>query len=313
MHRRTLIAGLGSAAIATRPPGPANARPADAVAPLGAAGRFELVKDWTFGERAGATVPDRAALDRDFRYRYIYNHGTLDTLPTYWSVHRDYPAGDARNLHVFTRDALELRGRISPGGGLRKGGIESGMLRALLPVTPGMYVEMRARLPYGIGSWPSFWLNPGVDAGNGSYSALPWPPEIDIFEFFSWNGRPRPTVMTSNTQSNGRPEVFGKPHDLFSVFHNGEYQSGIDFSEDFHTFALDWVPDEPVWLLDGRAIKRTHYEWRSPKDLQPAPPAHILITNALGMTLPHASVSEMVADENAWRYRIAHLRVWRRA
>ena len=44
-------------------------------------------------------------------------------------------------------------------------------------------------------------------------------------------------------------------------------------------FALDWQKDQPIWLLDGEPIKQTHYEWRVPV------PAHILVTNQLGMVL----------------------------
>ncbi len=279
----------------------------DAVVPYGQQGSFELVKNWTFGvHRPNSTVHNRADLDRDFYYRYIYAGGTLDGIATYWSYHRDYPDGDARSLHVFGDDTLTLKARIPAGGGLRPRGIESGILRAKLPITPGMYVEMRAKLPYGLGSWPAFWLNAGVQYDNGSFSELPWPPEIDIFEFFNWQGRERTRVMTGNVQVAGKPEKFGSPHDLWTKFVKGEYKPGIDFSEDFHVFALDWRKDEPIWLLDGVPIKQTHYEWRGP-------PAHLLITNQIGMTLPGANLAGMKADESQWNYAIDYIRVWRRA
>lgn len=37
------------------------------------------------------------------------------------------------------------------------------MLRALLPITPGMVVEMRATLPHGLGRCPAVRLNPSVE------------------------------------------------------------------------------------------------------------------------------------------------------
>ena len=296
---------LAAAAAAASRPGPGSAAP---VQPVGAAGlspSLTLVRDWTFGHRAGATVPDRAALQKDFRFRFIYDGGRLDGLDTYWSRHRDYPDGDPRNLHVFTPDGLVLKGRVPPGGGLRPGGIESGMLRALLPVVPGMYVEMRARLPRGLGVWPAFWLNPGVERADGSFSATPWPPEIDIFEFFVWQGRTRPRIMTAHVQTAGRPAEFGNPDDRFTLFRDGSYDPGIDFSADFHVFALDWEDGLPTWKLDGRVIQQTRYLW-------PAPPAHILVTNQIGMTLKGVDLSGMVIDEPAWDYTIDYLRVWRR-
>jgi hypothetical protein len=274
------------------------------IVPAGQQGAFELLKNWTFGaHRADATVRNRKDLEREFYYRYIYAGGKLDGIPTYWSYHRDYPEGDARSLHVFGDDTLTLKGRIPAGGGLWPRGIESGMLRAKQPVMPGMYIEMRAKLPRGLGAWPAFWLNAGVQYDNGTFSALPWPPEIDIFEFFNWQGRDQTRVMTGNVQTNGKPAKFGDPHDIWTKFVKGEYAPGFDFSADFHIFALDWRENEPIWLLDGIAVKQTHYEWNGP-------PAHLLITDQIGMTLPGADLAGMKADESQWNYVIDYIRIW---
>jgi Glycosyl hydrolases family 16 len=299
MRRRTLLRGAGAVLLARSGDG--------ATMPPDFAQGAELARDWTFGRtRSGATVRDMTALRDSFRFRYIYNGGQLDGLPSYWSKHRDYAENDPRSLHVFTDDALVLKGRVPPGGGIRPGGIESGMLRALLPVTPGMIVEMRAKLPRGLGAWPAFWLNPGVEYPDGHFSALPWPPEIDIFEFFVWQHRTRPMIMECNVQVDGHPEKYGNPHDTFSLFNRGEYDPGIDFSADFHTFALDWQHNLPTWYLDGRRIKQTVYDWGD------APPAHILVTNQIGMTLPGVDMTGMRDEGSGWDYTIDYLRVWQR-
>ncbi|MBS0419364.1 MAG: glycoside hydrolase family 16 protein [Proteobacteria bacterium] len=270
--------------------------------PYGQSGKFKLLKDWTFGTtRPDATIRSRADLDKNFYYRYIFAGGQLDGIGTYWSYHRDYPDGDPRSLHVFTPSSLVLKGRIPPNGGLHPRGIESGMLRGKFPVTPTMYVEMRAKLTTGIGAWPAFWLEPGVQYDNGSFSALPWPPEIDIFEFFNWKWRPHTTTMTGNFQTNHHPENFGKPHDIWTQFKNGEYAPGPDFSADFHVFALDWRENQPIWVVDGKPVKQTYYEWH-------APPAHILVTNQIGIAF--ADMTGMTADESQWNYTIDYIRVW---
>lgn len=305
MHtgRRPLLQAFAAAALA----GPAAAE-ASRTAPPGMAGRFTLLADWTFGHgRPDATIGDHAELARQFRFRYIYDGGKLDGLPTYWSKHRDYPDGDPRSLHVFGRHGLTLKARVPPGGGLRPGGIESGMLRALLPVEPGMVVAMRARLPHGLGTWPAFWLNPGVELPDRRVvTPTPWPPEIDIFEFFEWQGRDRPRIMTAHIQTDGHPAAYGDPHPIFTRFKGGDYDPGIDFSAGFHVFALDWQRDQPVWLLDGTPIQQMRYVWN-------APPAHILVTNQIGMTLKGVDLAGMKPDEAAWDYEIDWLRVWRRA
>lgn len=282
-------------------------QPIDPARPYKQTGEFELVKNYSFGRnRADATIDTRAELDQEFFYRYIYENGKLDGLKTYFSYHRDYPDGDARSLHVFDDCTLTLKGRIPPGGGLKPRGLESGMLRGKLPVTDGMYIEMRAKLPTGVGAWPAFWLNPGVQYPDGKFSELPWPPEIDIFEFFNWQGRPQTRVMTGYVQSHKNPERYGPPKDLWTRFKKNEYTPGFDFSADFHVFSLDWVKDQPIWLLDGEPIKQTYYVWSKPV------PAHILVTNQLGMILKGVDVSDMKADESQWNYVVDYIRVWRR-
>jgi beta-glucanase (GH16 family) len=178
------------------------------------------------------------------------------------------------------------------------------MIRSKFVVTPGMYVEMRAKLTRGVGAWPAFWLNPGEERPDGSFSETPWPPEIDIFEFFNWQGRPKTLALATNIQVNNQPEKYGNPYTIFSATNkDGDFVPGMDFSEGFHVFALDWQEDRPIWLLDGHPIKQVYYQWH-------APPAHILVTNQLGIKF--GDMKEMVIDENNWNYVIDYIRVWKR-
>ncbi|MCX7009376.1 MAG: GDSL-type esterase/lipase family protein [Kiritimatiellaeota bacterium] len=271
--------------------------------------QFTLVKNWIFGnQRPEATVRDKAGLDQEFFYRYIWENGKLDKFKTYWSFHRDYPEGDSKSLHVFSANALTLKARIPPGGGLRERGIESGLLRAKLPVTPGMYIEMRAKLPGGVGVWPNFWLEQGVQSADGTISQpAKAMSEIDIFEFFNWDGRPETRIMTCNTHAWGGDKAHGNPHDIYTTLKNVGFEKhldvGCDCSKDFHIFALDWVKDKPVWLFDGKPIKQTYYEWTEPA-------AHVVVANSIGMNLPGVKQTQMVADEKQWDYVIDYIRIW---
>ena len=257
---------------------------------------------WTFGStRPGATVRNKAQLDQAFRYRFMYEHGRLVLRTNCWPVYCDYSPPDRRSLHVFENDASVLKSRGPRGGGPRPGGIESNMPRALLPVTPGMVVEMRAKVLHDLGTWPAFWLNPGVEYPGARFSAIPWPPEIDIFEFFEWLERDHPRLMESHAQTAGDPAKYENPTDLFSLYGRHSSDPGIDFSADFHISALDWQEDAPVWLLDGRRIKQARYVWD-------APPAHILLTNQIGLQLNGVTLSGMRIDEPGWDYRGQWLR-----
>lgn len=90
------------------------------------------------------------------------------------------------------------------------------------------YFEMRARFPAGKGFWPAFWLLPAEGE---------WPPEIDIVE---WLGdATRTAFFTFHYIDEGEQKKKGGRFD------------GPDFSQDFHTFAVDWQPEQIIWYVDG--------------------------------------------------------------
>jgi hypothetical protein len=263
-----------------------------------------LLADFTFGTGSeDATIRSMDELKRHFYFRYIYDHGRLDRLPYEWARHTVYPENDPRSLHVFSSDALTLKGRIPSGGGLWPGGLEAGMLRANVLIRPGSFIEASVKLPRGPGLLPAFWLVAGAELADGSQTATPWPPEIDIFEFLEFDRRPRPTVMEGHVQDAGHPERFGPPHDITTKFVDDKYSPGTDFSTGYHVFALDWIADRPVWLVDGVAVKQTYYRWGEL-------PAHVLIGNQIGLTMPGVDVSTMNPKDDDWDFGVRYLRIW---
>ncbi len=92
--------------------------------------------------------------------------------------------------------------------------------------------EIRCRVPRGKGLWPAFWLLPEPPS---------WPPEIDILEIL---GHETDRVYLSNHWINP-DDPTGNSKSI-----TGEFQ-GPDFAEEFHTFAVEWEPDEIRWLIDG--------------------------------------------------------------
>lgn len=94
------------------------------------------------------------------------------------------------------------------------------------------YVEMKARVPSGGGLWPAFWLL------NGYYVGAQ--PEIDIIEV---NGD-HPNVLHHSyhfSNSVGAVESTTTTYDA----------AGIDYSEGFHRFGVQWHPGEINWYVDG--------------------------------------------------------------
>jgi beta-glucanase (GH16 family) len=107
------------------------------------------------------------------------------------------------------------------------------------------YFEIRARVPVGQGLWPAFWLLP-VDTS--------WPPEIDVFEF---RGHEPNTVHMNVHYADVDDENQEIP---------GEF-TGPDFSQDYHTFAIDWNPERIVWYVDGVERHRVEYSEAIPAGL----------------------------------------------
>jgi len=89
------------------------------------------------------------------------------------------------------------------------------------------YVEIRAKVPSGYGTWPALWLLPA----DGS-----WPPEIDIME--AWGSSPDEIRQSLFT-----------PLDRAGIHHTVVVPR---LSSAWHTFGLDWEPTTLSWYVDGR-------------------------------------------------------------
>jgi len=98
---------------------------------------------------------------------------------------------------------------------------------------PGTRIEVRAKLPLGVGTWPAIWMM-STDSNYGNWPASG---EIDIMEAIG--------------KSHGK--VFGTIHtDAYN--HMKGTQKGKSFYTDFsewHTYALDWSEDTLTWYTDG--------------------------------------------------------------
>jgi len=116
--------------------------------------------------------------------------------------------------------------------------------------------EVRAKLPKTKGMWPAHWMMP---------KTRKWPPEIDIMEMVGHNPY----------------TVYGTLH--WGVWPNnrrsgGKYP-GPDFSEDFHTFAIEWELDEIRWYVDGK-------KYFSINEHIPKEPFYIILNTAVGGDWP---------------------------
>lgn len=93
--------------------------------------------------------------------------------------------------------------------------------------------EARLQLPRGQGIWPAFWLLGGNFANAG------WPGcgEIDIME----NRGDQPRISRGSLHG---PGYSGGDN------HGRDVDSGVNLSQGFHTFVVEWDPGRVVWKID---------------------------------------------------------------
>ncbi len=133
--------------------------------------------------------------------------------------------------------------------------------------------EIRTKLPFGKGLWPAIWMLP-TDWKYGGWAASG---EIDIMEL-----------------------VGHEPNKVYGTLHyGGAYPNNThsgdsytlpegDFSDDFHTFTLDWDTTQFQWYVDD-VFYLSQTSWYTENHPYPAPFDqffHILLNVAVGGNFP---------------------------
>lgn len=106
-------------------------------------------------------------------------------------------------------------------------------------------LEVRARIPAGAGAWPAIWT-----LGRG----LPWPScgEIDIMECYPVGGESQilaNAAVGTDTPHNARWNSSKTPLSHFT-------DRDPHWLDRFHTWAMDWTPEEILITLDGEELNR---------------------------------------------------------
>lgn len=92
-------------------------------------------------------------------------------------------------------------------------------------------IEARIKVPSARGVWPAFWMLPTTGG---------WPHggEIDIMEVSDLNP----------TELHGTIHYFSGSHQ----FSGAKLNDGTVWSNDYHTYSVEWEPKEIRWYVDGR-------------------------------------------------------------
>ena len=113
-------------------------------------------------------------------------------------------------------------------------------------------IEIRAKLPSGIGTWPAIWTlgkninENGAYWDNQGYGTTSWPAcgEIDIMEHWGYNQNYIQSATHTPSSYGGTVNIGG--------------QVIPTASSEFHTYTLLWYPDKLIFSVDGNI----HYTYK---------------------------------------------------
>jgi beta-glucanase (GH16 family) len=137
----------------------------------------------------------------------------------------------------------------------------------------GLY-EVRAKLPSpeATGTWPAHWLMPQSD------QCWPTGGEIDIMEA---TASPKANYHIVGSYRWGT-ECTTDEQILPGAAYPPVNETIIDFSEDFHVFAVEWLSDKIIFSVDGN-----EYETVSGNDvILPTAPMYFILNTAVAWYMP---------------------------
>lgn len=145
------------------------------------------------------------------------------------------------------------------------------------------YVEARAKLPRGRGFWSAFWLL------NAYY--VDRKPEIDIMEHIGHD----PDLVFHTYH------YYDEEGNLRSTESSGS--SGVDYTEDFHVFSVEWKPGTAIFYVDGVERHRISDSKMSSQEM------YIIANTAIGGWWP-GSPDETTRFPG--EYTIDYIRAWQK-
>jgi beta-glucanase (GH16 family) len=172
-------------------------------------------------------------------------------------------------------------------------------------------IEVRASLPQGQGTWPAIWMLPEKWVYGGWAASG----EIDILEAVNLG-------VACTACSTGKEDT------ILGTIHFGKVAPGNTFAstsihypavlKGYHTYAIEWSPDQIVWKVDGKAYAtRNRTEWWSGGSSVPGAPFdqsfHLLLNLAIGGNFPESRGNGGVSTANfPKRFLIDWVRVWQK-
>lgn len=108
------------------------------------------------------------------------------------------------------------------------------------------YFEARIKIPSHEGTFPAFWLFHEARAWEGTQRT-----EIDIMENL---GHAPEYIYNSFHYFKNVSEYYGGDATFVKPKPSGQIYTGIDYSDDYHVYAVEWEPGKITWYIDGEQV-----------------------------------------------------------
>ena len=171
------------------------------------------------------------------------------------------------------------------------------------------YYEIEAKLPYGKGPWPAFWLYAHPCNTTGTTDKCR--PEIDIMEAYPGGG-----VNSGWSDSSLHPTNYGMTvheanadysfHEVPVAIKLSDYgMAGLDLSSAFHKYGVKWEADGITFYFDGKQVgskwmDTAHYFNQ---------PMYVLLSLQLGSASGSPDSTTPTGKTNA--FNVNYVRVWK--
>lgn len=107
------------------------------------------------------------------------------------------------------------------------------------------YLEIRAKVPYKEGCWPSFWLR--SHNATGAQENAKYQVEVDVFEVFG-----NKTSLASNLhQQNYNGSSYMTDASAINSTEVHTFDNAANLSNEYHIYAFEWEPDRMAIYVDG--------------------------------------------------------------
>ncbi|MAV70062.1 MAG: beta-glucanase [Candidatus Marinimicrobia bacterium] len=176
----------------------------------------------------------------------------------------------------------------------------SARLNSKYAITYGK-VEIRARLPQGIGTWPAIWMlgqninEPGAYWQTQGYATTSWPScgEIDIMEHWGANQNYVQSALHTPSSHGG------------TINHGGQYISNS--TSQFNIYALEWTPEHMIFSVNEHVHYTYSPETQNSETWPFDSPQYLLINIAIEQSIEPSFVETEMEIDYVRFYKVSSL------